>query len=155
MADFSQTTISNAFSSMKLLYYDSNFTEISLQGSDWQWSSSGLDKSLAPVQGFIRTNDGLVWLRIYASFDLNELNTKLRPWCCNVMCLFSSNNTPSVYWYSHSCRWQIRITNMGWSTISICPLHLYVPDFAGLCVCLVHWLHKLMGILLSGSSNQC
>ena len=36
MVDISQTTISNAFSSMKLLYYDLNFTEISLQGSDWQ-----------------------------------------------------------------------------------------------------------------------
>ena len=47
-----------------LLYFNSNFTEICSQGSNYQYASTGSDYGLAPVrhQAFIWTKGGLVYL---------------------------------------------------------------------------------------------
>ena len=74
MAAVSQTTLSNAFSWMKMLEFDYDFTEVCSLGSNWQYPSIGSDNGLAPVrrQAIIWTN-WLVYWRIYASLGLNEL----------------------------------------------------------------------------------
>ena len=50
------------FLEWKLLYFDENFTEICILGSNKQYSSIILDNGLAPDwrQAIIWTNDGLV-----------------------------------------------------------------------------------------------
>ena len=64
------------FLEWKLLYLDSNFTEVCSQGSIWQYASVGSDNGFAPIwrQAIIWTNDGQVYWRIYASLGLGELN---------------------------------------------------------------------------------
>ena len=43
--------------------------------SNWQYTSIGLDNGLVPIrwQTIIWADDGLVYWRIYASLDLDEL----------------------------------------------------------------------------------
>ena len=63
------------FLEWKLLYFDSNFTEVCSLGFKSQWAIIGSDNGLVPTrrQAFIWANGGLVHWRIYASFGLNEL----------------------------------------------------------------------------------
>ena len=63
------------FFEWKLSYFDSDFTEICSQWSNWQYSTIGSDNSLAPNRRppIIWTNDVLVYWRTYASFGLNRL----------------------------------------------------------------------------------
>ena len=58
MADNLQTTFSTALSCMEILVFDSDFTDICLQESDWHKSSIGSDNGLASVrrQAIIWTN---------------------------------------------------------------------------------------------------
>ena len=55
------------FLEWKLFYFDLNFTEIYSQGSNWQYSSTGLGGDVTPSkwQAIIWTNDGLVCWHIY------------------------------------------------------------------------------------------
>ena len=59
----------------KLLYLDTNFTEICSQGSSWQEASIDSDNGLAlnRWQAIIGTNISRVCRRIYLSLGLNEL----------------------------------------------------------------------------------
>ena len=60
MAAISQTTLLNPFHEWKCLNLDQNFTEVGSQGSNWQYSSIGSGKGLAPTrrQAIIWNNDG-------------------------------------------------------------------------------------------------
>ena len=55
--------------------YDSNFTEICSQESNWQWAGIGLDNGLAPDrrQAIIWTNADPIHRRIYAALWGDEL----------------------------------------------------------------------------------
>ena len=69
MAAISQTTFPNAFSWMKVLYFDSNFTAMCSYGSIWIYFSIGSDNGLAPIrrQAIIWTNtDPVDWRTIVA-----------------------------------------------------------------------------------------
>ena len=61
----------------KLLYFDSNFTEMCSQWSNWQQTSIGSDNDLAPNgrQAIIWTNDALIHWRKYAWLNLVELTS--------------------------------------------------------------------------------
>ena len=74
MAVILQTTFEMNFLEWKFVHLDSNFTEICLQGPNWQASISS-DNGLVPnrQQDIIWTNDGLVFLHKFASLGLNEL----------------------------------------------------------------------------------
>ena len=63
------------FHQCKCLNFDKEFTEVSSQGSSWQYSSIGSENCLAPNrrQAIIWTNDVLGCRRIYASFGLHVL----------------------------------------------------------------------------------
>ena len=58
-----------------MLNFDLNVTEVGSAGSNWQYSSIGLDDGLAPNrrEAIIWTSDDLVCWHIYASLGLNEL----------------------------------------------------------------------------------
>ena len=75
MVAISQTIFSHAFSWMKHLYFDYNFTDVCSQGSNWQSSSIGLDNGLAPNrwQAIIWTNADPINWRIYATLGGDEL----------------------------------------------------------------------------------
>ena len=66
----------------KFLYFDLNFTELYFWGCNWQ-VHIGLDNGLVLNRwpAIIWTNDDLVYWRIYASHDLNDL-TVLCAWIC-------------------------------------------------------------------------
>ena len=80
MAAISQTTLSNAFSWMKMLEFRLQFHWIMFLGSNWQYSRIGSDNGLAPIrrQAIIWTNDDPVQRRIYASLGLNGLMWKTK-----------------------------------------------------------------------------
>ena len=69
MTAISQTTFSNTFSWMKRFYFDSSFTEVCSQGSNWQYSSIGSDDGLAPTrrQAIIWTIADPIHWRMYAA----------------------------------------------------------------------------------------
>ena len=56
------------------------------QGSSYRWASIVSDNGLAPKrqQAIIWTNDGLIYLRIYASLGLIEINS-LTFYICNIL----------------------------------------------------------------------
>ena len=58
----SQKIFSEAFSWMKLLYFDWNFTKVSSEGSNWQEASICSGYGLVPIrwQAIIWTNDGQI-----------------------------------------------------------------------------------------------
>ena len=69
------------FREWKLLYSNSNFTEICSYGFNYQYANIGSDNGLSPSrwQAIIWTNDSLVYWCIYVSLSFNELNNaKLR-----------------------------------------------------------------------------
>ena len=72
MAAISQTTISHAFSLMKMFISYLNVTEVCSYGSNWRYYSIGLDNGLALTNDMAPTNDSLGCRRIYASLGLNE-----------------------------------------------------------------------------------
>ena len=59
----------------KHLYFDSNFTEVCSQGSNWQYVRIGSVNGLAPNrrQAITWTNDDPVHWRIYAALGGDEL----------------------------------------------------------------------------------
>ena len=63
------------FHEWKVLYFDSNFTDICSKGSNWQSPSIGLDNGLAPNrrQAIIWTNANPIHWRIYAALGGDEL----------------------------------------------------------------------------------
>ena len=63
------------FHEWKVLYFDSNFTEVCSQESNEQYSSIGLDNGLAPIrlQAIIWTNEDPVHWRLYAALGGDEL----------------------------------------------------------------------------------
>ena len=68
-AAISQTIVSDAFSWMKNLYFDYNFTDVCSEGSNWQWPSIGLDNGLASKRrhAIIWTNITPIHWHIYAA----------------------------------------------------------------------------------------
>ena len=62
MAAVSQTTYSSAFLWMKSFYFDSNFTEVCSQGSNWQHISIGSGNSLAPNR-----QQAITWTNAYTT----------------------------------------------------------------------------------------
>ena len=80
MATISQKTFSNASPWMKIIvFFNSNFTEICSQRSNYQYASIGSDNDLVPNRwkAIIWTKVGLVYWCIYASLGLNELTGTL------------------------------------------------------------------------------
>ena len=57
------------FHGLNILYFDSNFTEVYSQGSNWQYSRIGSNNGLGPTsrQAIILTNADPVHRRIYAT----------------------------------------------------------------------------------------
>ena len=76
MATNSQTTFSNAFYTSQVWYFDSSFTEIYSQKSDWQYVNIVSVDGLAPSrrQSIIWTNDDQVHWGIYATLEGDELS---------------------------------------------------------------------------------
>ena len=74
MAAVSQTTFSNEFSWMKMVQFWLRFPWSFILGVQLTMSSV-----MAQRQAIIRTNDGLVLWRIYASLGLNELLQQAPP----------------------------------------------------------------------------
>ena len=74
------------FLEWKYLNFDSNFLEISSQGSNCQNVSIGSDNGLAPNrrQAIFWTINGLCCRRIYASLDLNECKSLGHGRCSNI-----------------------------------------------------------------------
>ena len=72
---FWQTTISNAFSWMKMIEFQFEFHWFLSQESTWQWVSIGSGNGLAPSrwQAITWTNADLVHWRIYAALSGDEL----------------------------------------------------------------------------------
>ena len=66
----------NAFSQMKMFYFDWNWIEIRSWLYNQKFTNIGSDNGLAPNrrQAIIWTNDGLDQWRIYALISLHELN---------------------------------------------------------------------------------
>ena len=66
------------FHEWKVLYFDSKFTEVCSQKSNWQYSNIGLDNCSAPTkrQAIIWTNADSVRWRIYASLGGDELKSR-------------------------------------------------------------------------------
>ena len=79
MAAILQMTFSIVFSWMKILYFDSNFTEVCSQGSSWHYYSIGSGNGLAPnrQQAITWTNVDPVHGCLYAALGGDELNTAL------------------------------------------------------------------------------
>ena len=75
MATISQMTFSNAFLSMKKMYFDSNFTEVCSKGSNWQKVNIGSSNGMAlnRRQAITWTNADPVHRRIYAALGWGEL----------------------------------------------------------------------------------
>ena len=75
MALISQTIFQMHFREWKILDFESNFTDVCPQGSNWQSSSIGLDNGLAPNrrQAIILTNADPINWRIYATQGGDEL----------------------------------------------------------------------------------
>ena len=69
VAAISQTIFHMLFLDWKVLYFDSNFTEVCSQGSNWQQPSIGSDNGLAPNrrQAIIWTNVDPIHWHIYAA----------------------------------------------------------------------------------------
>ena len=69
MAAISQTIPSDAFSWMKILYFDYNFTEVYSKGSSWKYINIGSDNGLVPNrrQAIIWTNANPIHWLIYAA----------------------------------------------------------------------------------------
>ena len=80
------------FLERKVLNFKSNFTAICYLGSNWPYGSIDSNNGLAPNrwQAIIWSNVDMLYLCIYASLSLNELNTKQ-----------ISTNYLSVIW--HNC----------------------------------------------------
>ena len=66
------------FRERKVLYFDWNVTEVCSYGSNWQYSSIGLDNDLVPNrrQAIIWTNADPIQWRIYAALGRDELTEK-------------------------------------------------------------------------------
>ena len=66
------------FHESKILYSDSNVTEVYSQGSNWQYPSIASDNALAPPrrQAIIWTSVDSFHRRIYAALGGDELNNK-------------------------------------------------------------------------------
>ena len=75
MAAISQTTFSNTFLWMKSLYFDSDFIEVCLQGTNWQWYSIGSGNGLMPNgrQAITWTYADPVHCCVYAALGVDEL----------------------------------------------------------------------------------
>ena len=123
MAAISQTTISSTFFSLKRLEFQLKFL----------WSLSLVVKLTIhqqyqlPVrhQAIIWTNDGLHYWRIYASLDLNELNTMLEEILSNFLWMaIMSNKFPPYRCYNS--RWLIRALVAKGFCVSTCRLALNV-----------------------------
>ena len=67
------------FREWKVLYFDSNFTEVYFQGPNQQHFSIGSDNGLAPIrrQAIILTNVEPAHWRIYAALGGDELIEEL------------------------------------------------------------------------------
>ena len=74
MPAISQTIFSGAFSWMKSFVFQLKF-EVCSQGSNWQYTSIGLDNGLLPnrQQAIICTNADSIHCRIYAALRGDEL----------------------------------------------------------------------------------
>ena len=85
------------FHEWKLLYFDSNFTEICSQVSNWQYVCVGSGNGLAPNrrQANIWTNAGPVYWRIYAVLGGDELMKINRRW--NLLSNLSQWNRLFIY----------------------------------------------------------
>ena len=58
MAVISQMTYSNLYPELKLLCFNSNFAEIYIQGSNYQYASIGSDNDLVPNRRL-----AIIWLK--------------------------------------------------------------------------------------------
>ena len=96
MAAISQTIFLMHFREWKVLYFDSNFTEVCPQGSNRQSSSIGFDNGLAPNrrQAIIWTNAEPINWRIYATLGGDELTQ---------MFIVSVCKSLSTVWAPKSC----------------------------------------------------
>ena len=76
------------FREWKVLYFDQNFIEVCSRGSNWQYSSIGLDNGLAPnrQQAIILTNADPIHWHIYVALGGDEL--MILNWL--ILCLTSS-----------------------------------------------------------------
>ena len=75
MVPISQTTFANAFSRMKILYFDSYFTDVCSYGSNWQYVCIGSGNGFVPnrQQVITWTNDNPFHWHIYTSLGGDEL----------------------------------------------------------------------------------
>ena len=75
MATISQMNFQIHFLEWKLLYFNSNFTEVCSQKSNWQYASIGSDNGMAPNrrQAIIWDNAVPIHWRIYAALGGEEL----------------------------------------------------------------------------------
>ena len=74
MATILQTTFSIASSWMKILYFDSNLTEVCSQGSNWQYVNigSGNGMALNRQQAITQTNAEPVHRQIYVALRVDN-----------------------------------------------------------------------------------
>ena len=126
------------FPEWKLFYFDSNFTEICPQSSNWQYDTIGSDNGLAPnrCQAIIWTNDSLVYWCIYVTLELDELKL------CNV------NPSPPSAAYMSVNRVSIDKDN-GLTNAGLWPIGPLGTNFSKILIKIQNFSFKIMLLKIS------